>query len=97
MSVALSCAAQRKLPSGPTVDVGRGMRAKGAPSLKWVDCVEKGLCGVGTNFLRAAGAFFALVRGGPLRLERIHSVTFAPILGRHRRPKSAIIALSRKF
>ena len=53
------------------------------------DSVEKVLSGVGTNFLRTAGALGVLGRGGPLRLERIDSVAFPHNLRGQRQPKSA--------
>jgi hypothetical protein len=44
------------------------------------DSVEKVLSGVGTNFLRTAGALGVLGRGGPLQPERIQPVAFADAL-----------------
>jgi hypothetical protein len=44
------------------------------------DSVEKVLSGVGTNFLRTAGALGVLGPGGPLQPERIQPVTFADAL-----------------
>ena len=44
------------------------------------DSVEKVLSGVGTNFLRTAGALGVLGRGGPLQPERIQLVAFADAL-----------------
>ena len=50
-----------------------------------------------TNFLSAADAPGVLGRGGPLRLERIHSAAFPLTLRGHRQPKSAISSLLREF
>src|SRR5215468_1020267 len=63
----------------------------------WTDCVEKVLSGVGTNFLRAAGALGVLRRGGTARVERIRSAAFPRTLRGHRQPKSAISSLLREF
>jgi hypothetical protein len=52
---------------------------------------------VGTDFLRAAGALGILGRGGPVRPERIHSVTFPHALRAHCQPKSAISSLLPEF
>ena len=61
------------------------------------DCVEKVLSGIGTNFLRAAGALGILGRGGPLRLEQIHSAAFPHTLRGHCQPKSTIGSPLREF
>jgi hypothetical protein len=61
------------------------------------DCVEKVVSGVGTNFLRAAGALGVLGRGGPFRPERIRPAAFLRTLRAHRLPKSKVSQVLREF
>src|SRR5689334_11329533 len=72
-------------------------QARVRPVPLWVDCVEKVLPSVGTDFMRAAGALGVLGRGGPILPERIQSVIFPHALRGHRQPKSEISSLSPKF
>jgi hypothetical protein len=78
-----------RVVNGPSSDATR------LPFL--TDSVEKVLSGVGTNFLRTAGALGVSRRGGPLQLERIQPATFADALRGHRQPNSAISSLLREF
>ena len=60
--------------------MSEGSKALMAEGPVLADSVEKVLSGVGTNFLRTAGALGVLGRGGPLQPERIQPVAFADAL-----------------